>query len=56
MSKLSTVTDAVFMIENEIYYIRTGRREGPIMRDCIGQWEALLRELKLLKQELEPIQ
>lgn len=52
MSIHSTLTDAIYMIENELVYIKTGRSNGPVMRDCRGQWEAVLREMK---QELAAI-
>lgn len=41
----SVLTDANFMIKNELRYINTGKHTGAPMRDCRGQWAALQREL-----------
>lgn len=42
----NVLLDFVLMVENEIRYVRTGRSSGPVMRDCIGQWEATMREAR----------
>src|SRR6266403_3565093 len=41
-----TLGDAVFMIREELQYIRTGKHPGVPMRDCRGQWLVLQRELE----------
>jgi hypothetical protein len=38
--------DFVAMAENEIQRIKTGYAPGLSMRDCLGQWEATVREAK----------
>ena len=51
--KIRTVlTDASFMIEEELKYIRTGKHNGQKMRDCRGQWESLLRDLQKALEEI----
>ena len=43
---VSVLTDFAVMAENEIQGIRTGKSKGPRMRDCVGQWEATVKEAK----------
>jgi hypothetical protein len=52
VSQFKTVLlDFVFMAENEVKRIKTGYAPGPSMRDCLGQWEATIREAKELLEE-----
>lgn len=48
------LVDFITMAENEIHRIKTGYAPGPAMRDCIGQWQATVREAReLLKEKPE---
>ena len=49
----TVLTDASFMIEEELKYIRTGKHSGPTMRNCPGQWESLLRDLRKALEEMD---
>ena len=48
----TVLTDASFMIKEELEYIKTGKHSGQTMRDCRGQWESLLRDLRKALQEM----
>lgn len=44
--------DVQIMLANELEGMRTGRYRGPNMRDCIGQWVSLERDIRnLLNRE-----
>lgn len=43
---ITVLIDFCQMAENEIRRIKTGYAPGPSMRDCVGQWEAAVREAR----------
>ncbi len=51
------LTDFTALAENEVQRIRTGFAPGPSMRDCLGQWQATIREAKdyLAETNLPPL-
>lgn len=48
MTHESIILGFVSLAKNEIQRIKTGKAPGPSMRDCLGQWEATVREAELL--------
>jgi len=49
-----TLTDAIIMIRNEIEYTRRGKHPGRCpMRDCVGQWQSLLRDLEEVSAQVQ---
>ena len=43
---VETLIDAEGMIRNEIKRLKTGHSCTAPMRDCLGQWESLLRDIQ----------
>ena len=49
LAAMTTVLrDFVVMAENEIRRVKFGYASGPSMRDVVGQWEAAVREARVL--------
>lgn len=45
--QLQVLADAEAMIRNELQYVQTGKHPGRMpMRDCVGQWKSLLRDIQ----------
>ena len=55
---IAALIDFVVMARNECQRIRKGHAPGPSMRDCVGQWEATIREAQnaLEEYKLSPAQ
>lgn len=53
MTEREVLIDFVALAKNMLLELRTGRQKGPSFRDCLGQWEATVREAEELVGEVK---